>query len=476
MDKTPSEKGLSNEKLAELEKLLSGLEGTIQSQGTINKDISDKLKNIHKVIGDIDKDITSIIEDKSQNEKDLRESADSMKDINDYLKNVTDELEKAKEEALSSSKAKSAFLNNISHEIRTPMNAILGYTRQMRITEDETKRKEYFDIIENNGESLMMLINDVIDISKLEVNQINIQNKPVELRPFFEELSWVFKVRAGEKKIDYITQIDENLPKHIEIDKGRLRQVLYNILGNAIKFTKEGFISLVVYEEGEVNYPGTINIAIEIEDSGIGVNKDDIDRIFQPFEQQNNQDVSFGGSGLGLAISKKIIELMGGKIELVEKNTPGSIFRVTLHNIKTARPVNKEEIIDISLKENLDFKGAKVLLVEDDLVNRRLVKEYLEIMNIDITEANNGQECMDIIQDRKPDLILMDIRMPVMDGMVATRMIKSDPSTKNIPVIILSATAVMGDEDIETIDYDGVIIKPVHKDELIQEISKYLNK
>jgi two-component system, NarL family, sensor histidine kinase EvgS len=467
--------GKNNSKVSELLISLTQLENYLSDKSLNTPELKGKFERIYSFLNAIDDEFADIITEKNNNEKALRESADSMKDINDYLKTVTDQLEKAKEQALASSRAKSAFLNNISHEIRTPMNAILGYTRQLRITEDPKKREEFFEIIENNGESLMMLVNDVIDISKLEVNKIKLLDRPLILNTFLEELSWVFKVRAGEKNIDYITNIDENLPRCIEVDKGRLRQVLYNILGNAIKFTDEGFVSLVVYEEGEVNYPGTCNIAFEIEDSGIGVKKEEVERIFEPFEQQTGQDVGYGGSGLGLSISKKIVELMGGAIEWVEKKTKGTIFRVVLNNVKTVSGQQADNIErQLTGQTNVDFGGAKILLVEDDLVNRRLIKEYLETMNVEITEANNGKECMDILQTLKPDVILMDIRMPVMDGMVATRIIKSEDKTKDIPVVILSATAVLGDENIETIDYNSVIIKPVQKEELIGELQKYI--
>lgn len=443
---------------------------SIKDSGTSSKEIQKALTQIQN----IEKDLQKIISEKENNEAALREKNDSFKDINDYLKTVTDQLEAARKAALESSKAKSVFLNNISHEMRTPLNAIIGYSRQLRDTSEEKKRLEFIDIIERNGEALLLLINDIIDISRLEVDKVELKYKSIKLSKFIEQLAWVFKVRADEKNISFIADIHEDLPEYVEIDQVRLRQILYNILGNAVKFTEEGYVSFFINGEKDEDDKNCIKLIFEIEDTGIGINKEDLERIFQPFEQQKDQDVNFGGVGLGLTIAKKLIELMDGEIEIVEKKEKGSIFKITLSKIKIGSPPKEtKEFIEAS-KVPIDFKKAKILLVDDDKINKRLMREYLELLNVEILEASNGKECLDILENEIPDIIIMDIRMPVMNGIVATKKIKANKKTSHIPVIILSATAVLDEEDIKEDEYECVISKPVHMFELVTEIKKHL--
>ena len=467
MSNKNKEEDYSNATVYELSELIHKLNENLSNEN----EVKNIIKALYDKVDDVDKDYKKLLIEKESNEEALRESNDSMKDINDYLKNITDKLEIAQKEAVESSRAKSVFLNNISHEMRTPMNAILGYTRQLKSTTEEHKKQEFLGIVENNAEALLMLMNDIIDISRLEVDKVKIQNKPVKLSHFVEQLSWVFKVRAGEKNLEFVADMSEDLPAYVEIDQVRMRQVLYNILGNAVKFTQEGCISFFIGGEISEDDSELNNLFFEIEDTGMGINKDDIERIFKPFEQQKDQDETLGGIGLGLSIAQKLTELMGGNIEVIDKKGSGSIFKIILNNVKVAEPpAAKTE----SEKDNIDFSKVKIMLVDDDKINKRLMIEYLEMLNVEIIEASNGQECLDILENIMPDIIIMDIRMPVMDGITATKHIKANDKIKHIPVIILSATAVIDDENLKEEDYECVITKPVHMNDLVSEIRKFL--
>jgi len=403
------------------------------------------------------------------------------KDITDKKKiefQLLEEKNKAEElakKAMQADLLKSEFLANMSHEIRTPMNAILGFAEILKDQLKEPQYQKYIDIILSSGKTLLDLINDILDISKIEAGKLTLQYRPVNPQELFLDISRIFSEKINSKGLKLLTEIDEKLPKAILIDEVRLRQILFNLVGNAIKFTSKGYIELKV--KG-IYYPdrSKIDLIFSVKDTGIGISEEDKSEIFNYFQQSKNLDVKkYGGTGLGLAITKKLVNLMNGEIEVESTVGKGSTFNVILRNVSVASidmaPL-KEETKELVIK----FKGQKVLVTDDIESNRLLLNKILTVYNLRVFEASNGLEALNIAKRNKPDVILMDLRMPIMDGYEAIKKIKDDPDIKNIPVIVLTASAMKSDEsEIKKINCDGYIRKPVRRFELIKELKKHLD-
>ena len=346
---------------------------------------------------------------------------------------------KEKEKAEQANRAKSEFLANMSHEIRTPMNSILGFSEVMLNTTTDEKNKSYLKTILSSGKTLLTLINDILDLSKIEAGRMQISPEPVSVRCVINEMKQIFKQKTDEKNLDFIVEIDDDLPGNITIDEVRLRQILLNLIGNAVKFTSEGYVKTEVTLLNESN--GIIDFEIAVIDTGIGIAENDKKQIFDSFSQQSGQDAKrYGGTGLGLAITKRLCELMNGRIDMESKLGKGSKFVVSFRNIKYSSQKISEEDADEWNEENVDFLGANVLIVDDVPHNRDLIVSYLESYDLKINTADNGKMSVDLAMDLMPDLILMDIRMPGLNGYEATEIIKSNKKTKHIPIIALTAS------------------------------------
>ena len=411
----------------------------------------------------------------------LIETAQELKkftnDLEQLVKDRTNELEKSKDEAESANHAKSEFLANISHEIRTPLNAITGFGELLSSSVTDPKQLNYLDAIKIAGKSLLVLINDILDLSKVEAGKFEIQLTPVNLHMLFNEIEQIFRIKIDSKKIDFGIKINKDLPPALYLDEVRLRQVLLNIVGNSVKFTESGQIKLSAKKRNGIEEKSKINIIIEIEDTGIGIPKDDQEIIFESFKQQYGQSQKkFGGTGLGLSISKKLVEMMGGNISIKSEIGKGSIFKITLDNVfisSTEVSTLDEDYIDL---KQIRFKKGKILIVDDVKSNCDLLYELLSSVGLDATIVTNGKEALNSVKKYRPDLILMDIRMPVMDGIEATRELKSNPQTKDIPVIALSASSKPIElSQIVKIGFDGYLPKPVNISILIQKISEYID-
>jgi len=385
-------------------------------------------------------------------------------------------LKQAKEVAESANRAKSEFLANMSHEIRTPMNAIIGFSDLLRLLIKDKKQKKYLDSIKASSKTLLTLINDILDLSKIEAGRLEMQYAPTNPHILFKEIYQIFKIKISEKRLDFIREIEKELPKNLLLDEIRLRQVLLNLIGNAVKFTDKGYIKLSVHKVF-TEKEGCLDLIIAVEDTGIGIPKLQQARMFESFTQQDGQSTrQYGGTGLGLAITKRLVEMMNGKITLRSTVGKGSVFEILLKNValasvQAAELPRKEE----HNLEKMTFDKASVLVVDDIESNRDLIREWLNKVNLEVFESEDGQNAILFATEQHPDLILMDLKMPVMDGYEATQLLKKNPETQHIPIVALTASITPREEKkIKSCQFDNYLSKPIDIEELFTVLSHYL--
>ncbi|MBF0290208.1 MAG: response regulator, partial [SAR324 cluster bacterium] len=372
------------------------------------------------------------------------------------------------------SQAKSEFLANMSHELRTPLNSVLGFSEILAGQINDPSHRNYISAIQTSGKTLLNLINDILDISKIEAGRLELAHSPVRLTPFLKEMRTVLSHKIDEKGLDFKIEIEKDVPEVLLLDETRLRQALINLLGNAFKFTEQGEVVLSVTSNMSAN--GERNLIISVRDTGIGISEDQLEKIFEAFEQQKGQDINkYGGTGLGLTITKKIIQAMGGSISVKSQQGVGSTFQIVLNNVQVSSVKETAEVVESLLDfESIQFAECAVLLAEDVTLNRELIKSYLNYREMRLIEAQNGEECLKMAEKEHPDLILMDMKMPIMDGFTASRKLKSDPVLSSIPIIALTASALKEDVDQIKQVCDGYLQKPVSRKKLMTEMIKHL--
>jgi CheY-like chemotaxis protein len=368
-------------------------------------------------------------------------------------------------------RAKSVFLANMSHEIRTPMNAILGFSQLMLRDQDLTPQQcQYLGTINRSGEHLLALINDVLEMSKIEAGRTTLNLSTFDLSELLKDLEMMFRVRTNEKKLSFSVEMIGDVPRYIVSDINKLRQVFINVLGNAVKFTDQGGIGVRLRADRECATGALLRV--EIEDTGPGISSDDQEKLFRHFEQTKTGQQAGTGTGLGLAISREFVLLMGGTITVHSQVGKGSIFEIQL-------PLNEGEAQAIQAKDNTlhvlrlkpDQPACRVLIADDIEDNRQLLAQLLGPVGFEIRLATNGAEAVHEFEQWRPHLILMDFRMPVMDGHEAIRRIRALPDGAKAKIIAVTASAMDENrQELLEIGADDFISKPFREAELFEKI------
>ena len=411
-----------------------------------------------------------------QMEAEIFDNSQQLQAANQQLHNANAQLMQAKADAEAANRAKSTFLSTMSHEIRTPMNAILGYAQLMlRDPNLGADAKANLAIIGRSGEHLLGLINDVLDMSKIEAGRVEINPSTFNLPKLLDDLAAMFRLRAEAKALRFEMSVDGESVPYVVADESKIRQVLINLLGNAVKFTQLGRIKMRV--SLEQRNAGQLWLSACVEDTGSGLTDEEQSRLFEPFTQTSRGLNSQEGTGLGLAISRKYARLMGGDITVSSKQGQGSIFRldIPIQGGDSGIAVRRSAVRRVvALRTGLD--APRILVVDDHLENRDWLMKLLSSLGFPVGAAENGQAAIRSWEDWSPRLILMDVHMPVMDGLEATRRIKADPRGKETAIVVLTASAL--DEDRRVVTQSGAddfIAKPCREDELLEKIGVLLN-
>jgi len=404
-------------------------------------------------------------------EQKVIERTSQLEIINKELKEAKDKAETTTRIAEDAMKAKQQFLSNMSHEIRTPMNAIIGFTKVVLKTELSAKQKEYITAIKMSGDSLIVLINDILDLAKVDAGKMTFEKIPFKMALSISAMLHLFETNILEKNLELVKEYDNRIPEVLVGDPVRLHQIILNLVSNAIKFTSKGKISVSVrlISENEEN----VTLEFAVTDTGIGIQETKMEMIFDNFQQATSGTSRlFGGTGLGLAIVKQLVESQGGSIRVKSKLEEGSTFSFILSFIKT----NAQAVLETKMEEyNTEMKNIKVLVAEDIPLNQLLIKILLDEFGFEHDIANNGKIAIEKLQNNPYDIILMDLQMPIMNGFEATEYIRNTMNSK-IPIIALTADVTTVDlAKCKAVGLNDYISKPVDERLLYSKIMELLN-
>lgn len=395
------------------------------------------------------------------------------------------QLQRAKEIADAANQAKSEFLAAMSHDIRTPMNAVLGFCDLLQDLVTTEQEQSYVNAINSAGQTLLVLINDILDLSKIEAGKLTLNPEPIDLWQVIREIQLFFEQQATQKGIALIIDIDSNVPQGIIIDEVRLRQILFNLVSNGIKFTRQGYVKIEVkvgsqcFSASGSLVPTTnsiTNLEIIVEDTGIGIDPEAQTVIFKPFVQSQGQSYrQYGGTGLGLAITHKLTHLLEGTIELTSEPGKGSRFRLRFANIPVISPPNMTQANKEKIEEDLNqFVPARILVIDDVQSNLDLIESYFATTQHDLLLASTGKQGIELAQQHHPDLILLDLRMPGMSGEEVAYSLKQQELTQDIPIIVITASVYHNEQDPLNTWYQGFLRKPISRRELVAALKQIL--
>jgi PAS domain S-box-containing protein len=453
--------------------------GRITNYLAIKQDITER-KETEERIGELNASLEKRIQERTSQLAEV--NMNLRKEIEERIKAEKDML-MARKEAEEANRAKSVFLANMSHEIRTPMNAILGYSELLGSLIDQQPHTEYLNSIKTSGRTLLSLINDILDLSKIEAGRLELEYDFINSEPFFSDFGKIFEFKVSEKGLRFRSKIADNVPPSIRIDSTRLRQVILNLLSNAVRFTEKGEISLLVSASGFRTADNQTDsgagdklcdLEIIVEDTGIGIDKDFHSAIFGSFFQVKGK-MSHGGTGLGLAITQRLVQMMQGTITLRSRVGSGTAFIIKIPDISYVETSETLDIASSVVAEEIIFEKATVLVVDDIYDNRRFLIDVLSRTGFSIFEAESGADALGLLEKLKPDLIISDIRMPGMSGFELLDKIQGDERLRHIPVIAYSASVMKEQKErIKRSRFAGLLIKPVQISDLYAELMKHL--